>query len=100
MKLAYQDPLTTLYLGNCMEVMAAMPENSVDAIVTDPPYGLEFMGKEWDKIGGQDFHRRWAEQAYRVLKPGGHLLALVVVAAVCALAVAVNFVLGRAAKRA
>ena len=37
-------------LGDCREVMAGMPEASVDAICTDPPYGLEFMGKEWDKL--------------------------------------------------
>lgn len=36
--------------GDCIEVMAGMPENSVDAVVTDPPYGLSFMGKEWDKF--------------------------------------------------
>jgi DNA modification methylase len=34
--------------GDCVELMRAMPECSVDSIVTDPPYGLEFMGKEWD----------------------------------------------------
>lgn len=38
--------------GDCIEVMAGMPENSVDAVVTDPPYGLEFMGKEWDRLQG------------------------------------------------
>jgi hypothetical protein len=37
--------------GDCVEVMAAMPEGSIDAIVCDPPYGLEFMGKEWDRLG-------------------------------------------------
>ena len=37
-----------LYAGDCIEVMRQMPEASVDAIVTDPPYGLEFMGKDWD----------------------------------------------------
>ena len=37
-----------LLLGDCREVLKALPENSVDSIVTDPPYGLEFMGKEWD----------------------------------------------------
>ena len=38
----------TLHHGNCLDVLRTMPDNSVDAIVTDPPYGLEFMGKEWD----------------------------------------------------
>ena len=37
-----------LYLGDCLEVMRSMPENSVDTCITDPPYGLRFMGKEWD----------------------------------------------------
>ena len=37
--------------GDCTTVMAAMDADSIDAIVTDPPYGLEFMGKEWDKPG-------------------------------------------------
>ena len=36
--------------GDCIEQMKLLEENSVDAIVTDPPYGLEFMGKEWDKF--------------------------------------------------
>lgn len=62
----------TLHLGDCREVMASMPEASVDAIVCDPPYGLEFMGKGWDHgVPGIPF---WTE-ALRVLKPGGHLLA-------------------------
>ena len=47
----YQDDLVTLYHGDCIEVMRTMPAESVDSIVTDPPYGLEFMGKEWDKFG-------------------------------------------------
>jgi site-specific DNA-methyltransferase (adenine-specific) len=86
-------------------------DESVDSIVTDPPYGLEFMGKEWDKLdirqpgdanyttnntpggrskvryssspsyggsvgpGQQAWHLLWAKEAFRVLKPGGHLLA-------------------------
>jgi DNA modification methylase len=94
--------------------MRQMDEASVDAIVTDPPYGLEFMGKEWDRLGdvrqrgdadfdaaddkepfgrvrhggsasyrapadvarkSQSWHQAWAAEAFRVLKPGGHLLA-------------------------
>jgi site-specific DNA-methyltransferase (adenine-specific) len=42
-----------LLLGDCVERMALMPEGSVAAVVCDPPYGLEFMGKEWDKIDWQ-----------------------------------------------
>jgi DNA modification methylase len=52
----YTDPLVTLLHGDCLEVMAALEADSVDAVVTDPPYGLEFMGKEWDafKAKGRD----------------------------------------------
>jgi len=125
-----------LMLGDCLERLRELPDNSVDAIVTDPPYGLEFMGKDWDapwkqvsggfsepgigeretswpsftgsnlnrcekckmligkggsrctcdspkpKHSGGDRMRvfqtwvtEWASECYRVLKPGGHLLA-------------------------
>ena len=58
--------------GDCLEVMPTLDENSVDAIVTDPPYGLSFMGKAWDHaVPGVEF---WTE-ALRVAKPGAHLLA-------------------------
>jgi DNA modification methylase len=58
--------------GDCLEVMRGMADNSVDAIVTDPPYGLSFMGKKWDY--DVPTTELWAE-CLRVLKPGGHLLA-------------------------
>lgn len=124
--------------GDCIEKMRELPENSIDSIVTDPPYGLEFMGKDWDApwkampskefneiekgtLGGftklpnhsrvnnvkcekcdkwkfssnpctceapsfpparqeamqafQDWCKLWAIEAYRILKPGGHMLA-------------------------
>src|SRR5262245_49493922 len=90
--------------GDCVEVMAEMEPASVDAVVTDPPYGLHFMGKTWDRFGGPsgsdntkhserggamhagkyDFQRNGefqffmfavGTQALRVLKPGGHLLS-------------------------
>ena len=40
-----------IHHGDCLDIMRGMEPNSVDAIVTDPPYGLEFMGKEWDTLG-------------------------------------------------
>lgn len=122
-----------MYVGDCVRVMQTLDADSFDACVTDPPYGLEFMGKEWDRLeygqgrtskpgigkretdwpsnrgwnearcqncghlshGGspcgcdrpdfppaddrwlrmQRWHERWARECYRVLKPGGHLLA-------------------------
>ena len=92
-----------LMQGDCIEKMRVIDDNSIDAVVTDPPYGLEFMGKEWDKFatlekfsnkeeggfGGmknhvrygkdtktfQQFTEQWAKECLRVLKPGGFLLA-------------------------
>jgi DNA modification methylase len=66
------DDRCRLLLGDCLDVMRTMPAASVDAVVTDPPYGLAFMGKKWDYDVPQT--AIWAE-ALRVLKPGGHLLA-------------------------
>ena len=61
-----------LLLGDCLDKLKELDDNSVDSIVTDPPYGLSFMGKEWDyDVPSQDI---W-EECIRVLKPGGHLLA-------------------------
>jgi DNA modification methylase len=60
--------------GDCRELMATLEENSVDAIVTDPPYELGFMGKSWDASGVAFDVNTWKE-ALRVLKPGGHLIA-------------------------
>ena len=104
--------MDTILQGDCIEVLKTLPENSVDSIVTDPPYGLEFMGKDWDapwkksevvkvtdKSTNGIFHDKgfnhgirfsrglfemqefqkwcesWAKEAYRVLKPGGYILA-------------------------
>ncbi|KKN15061.1 hypothetical protein LCGC14_0989940 [marine sediment metagenome] len=96
----FRDDAVVIYNSDCRDILPKMPQ--VDAIVTDPPYGLEFMGKEWDRlampnpgnIGGfadgnkpsfervrrhlpamQAWHHAWAVEALRVLKPGGHLLA-------------------------
>jgi len=60
--------------GNNIEVIAKFPDNSVDSVVTDPPYELGFMGKSWDSSGIAYNVELWQE-CLRVLKPGGHLLA-------------------------
>jgi hypothetical protein len=68
----YEYPLARIYHGDCLDVLRTLPDASVDAVVTDPPYGLSFMGKRWDDdVPSVEV---WAE-CLRVLKPGGHLLA-------------------------
>jgi DNA modification methylase len=64
--------MTRLFLGDCLDALRQLPDASVDAVVTDPPYGLSFMGKKWDY--DVPTVEVWAE-CLRVLKPGGHLLA-------------------------
>jgi DNA modification methylase len=65
--------------GDCIEVMAAMEPDSVDAIVTDPPYSLAFMSKHWDAHPTPTAFMAWCEawgrEALRVTRPGGYLLA-------------------------
>ena len=70
----HHDDRATVYHGDCLTVLAELPDGSVDAVVTDPPYELGFMGKGWDASGIAYRVDLWAE-ALRVLKPGGHLLA-------------------------
>jgi site-specific DNA-methyltransferase (adenine-specific) len=99
----YEDDRVTLHHGDCLDVMRTLPDASVDAVVTDPPYDLTagkkggtgvasvnldspygrsristgnggFMGKGWDATGVAFDPETWRE-ALRVLKPGGHLLA-------------------------
>ncbi|MAR05663.1 MAG: hypothetical protein CL862_00975 [Cyanobium sp. NAT70] len=91
-----------LFNGDCLEELRELPSESVDSVVTDPPYGLAFMGKDWDKFKStkqtksqvvkglgagmrmttadenknfQQFCEDWAAECFRVLKPGGYLLA-------------------------
>ena len=60
-----------LVLGDCLDKLKELPDNSVDSIVTDPPYGISFMGKKWDyDVPSVEV---W-EEVIRVLKPGGHAL--------------------------
>lgn len=119
MKPYYSEELATVYHGDCIDVMCELPDGSVDAVVTDPPYGIRFMGESWDGtdivkrrergketspmpegVGGpnggyrslaaeagrynrslkaslafMDWCREWASECYRLLKPGGHMLA-------------------------
>lgn len=64
--------LNKVYTGNCLEFLKNIPDNSFDSIVTDPPYGISFMGNKWDyDVPSVEI---W-EECLRVLKPGGHLLA-------------------------
>jgi len=69
----------TLIHADCVVAMKRLRAESVDAIVCDPPYGLEFMHRDFDVLGDgaaqQAWHSRWAAEALRVLKPGGWMLA-------------------------
>jgi DNA modification methylase len=60
-----------LRLGDCLEVLKTIPDNSIDSVVTDSPYGLSFMGKKWDyDVPSVEV---WTE-CLRVLKPGGVIM--------------------------
>ena len=62
----------TIHHGDNLDVLRVIEDNSMDAVVTDPPYGFSFMGKKWDyDVPSVEL---W-EECLRVLKPGGHLLA-------------------------
>jgi ubiquinone/menaquinone biosynthesis C-methylase UbiE len=64
--------MVQIFQGDCIERMKGLADDSVDSIVTDPPYGISFMGRNWDhQVPGVEVWR----EALRVLKPGGHLLA-------------------------
>ncbi|MHA1225204.1 MAG: DNA-methyltransferase [Candidatus Hodarchaeales archaeon] len=105
MSLERNDFINKIIHGDCLNIMKEMPENSIDAIVTDPPYGLSFMNKDWDKLnkhisplpegkypknknlkemrqGGSDgyliqlWHAQWLKEAYQILKPGGSMLIM------------------------
>ncbi len=69
------DAQQSILHGDCIELLADMDANSIDAICTDPPYNLPFMGHAWDTVAN---YQQWCEglgkQALRVLKPGGHAL--------------------------
>lgn len=64
----------SLLIGDSIAILKQLPDNYVDSIVTDPPYELGFMGKDWDNLGIAYNADMWRE-CLRVLKPGGHLLS-------------------------
>ena len=64
----------TLLKGDCIKKLKSLKDNSVDSVVTDPPYEIGFMGKGWDDSGIANNPKLWKE-VLRVLKPGGHLLS-------------------------
>lgn len=68
----------TVYVGDCMQVMMHLPREVFHAIVTDPPYNLGFMGREWDTVGDGRAFQQWLQdrstQMLRTAKPGAHLL--------------------------
>jgi DNA modification methylase len=61
-----------IYHGNCLDVMKRIPDNTYSAIVTDPPYAIDLLGKDWDKCLPDE--RYWKE-ALRIVKPGGYIFA-------------------------
>ena len=73
----YQEDGITLYCGDCLDILPQFPDKSFDSLVTDPPAGISFMGKDWDgDKGGRDKWIEWLSsvmgECLRVLKPGGH----------------------------
>lgn len=69
----------TIYRGDCLEVLRSLPACSVDSVVTDPPAGISFMGREWDgDKGGRDEWVKWLtdimSECCRIVRPGGHIL--------------------------
>lgn len=65
-------PTHKVLLGDCLELMKGLPSNSVQSVVTDPPYGISFLGAAWDhQVPGPEYWR----EALRVAVPGAHLLA-------------------------
>ena len=74
MKIYEKNNNYTLYEGKMQDVLSQLEPNSIDSIVTDPPYELNFMGKGWDN-SGVAFQKDTWKHCYDVLKPGGYLIA-------------------------
>lgn len=66
-------------LGDCLTKLKNVSDNSIDSIVTDPPYNLSFMDKDWDShdtpLAFQEWCTAWGKECMRILRPGGHILA-------------------------
>ena len=74
MKIFSENEHYKLYNGNMLDMLDVIEPNSIDGVVTDPPYELNFMGKGWDSSGIAFQPDTW-KKCYEVLKPGGYLLA-------------------------
>ena len=74
MKLYSENKNYKLYEGSMLDMLEVIEPNSIDSIITDPPYELNFMGKGWDNSGIAFQKEAW-KKCYEVLKPGGYLLA-------------------------
>lgn len=74
MKLYSENENYKLYQGNMLNILEVIEPNSIDSIVTDPPYELNFMSKGWDNAG-ISFQKETWQKCYEVLKPGSYLLA-------------------------
>lgn len=62
-------------IGDCTQRLKDLEDNSVDAVICDPPYGVKYLEKGWDNLGNgsqqREWHRAWLTESYRVLKPNG-----------------------------
>ena len=74
MKIYSSNKNYTLYQGNMLDMLEVIKPETIDSIITDPPYELNFMGKGWDN-SGIAFQKETWQKCYEVLKPGGYLLA-------------------------
>jgi DNA modification methylase len=71
-------PTIEVLQGDCIDVLAELGEGSVNAVITDPPYGVDIMERSWDRFSPLAYQRwceEWATACLRVLAPGGHLLS-------------------------
>lgn len=66
----YSDDVVTLYHGDCLDVLRELPDASVDSVVTDPPYGISFMGKQWDQPGQYGSKRKNGQPAVHAREAG------------------------------